>query len=46
MSEISNPVVVISAMTPVDWGYVVFASALICFFLGPRFYRDVKGWLA
>jgi hypothetical protein len=42
----SNPIEVISAMTPIDWGYVVVFSALIFMFLGPRLFQDIKGWLA
>lgn len=46
MSDITNPITVITAMTPVDWGFVLVASALVLGILGPRLLRDLKGWLA
>lgn len=46
MNDIANPITVISAMTPVDWGFVVFSSAIVLGILGPRMLRDIKGWMS
>lgn len=44
--DINNPVEVISAMTVVDWGFVALACGIVFAILGPRMFRDIKGWLA
>jgi hypothetical protein len=46
VSDITNPISVISGMTPVDWGFVLVASALVLGLLGPRLLRDIKGWVS
>lgn len=45
MNDIANPIAVLSAMTPVDWGFVAFASVVVLGILGPRMVRDIQGWL-
>lgn len=31
-------------MGPHEWGMVALASAIILGLLGPRLYRDIRGW--
>ena len=45
MTDVNNPIAVISAMNPVDWGFVALSTVIIFGILGPRLFRDIRGWL-
>lgn len=43
---VNDPIATFSAMTAADWGWVALATVVIFAILGPRMFRDVRGWLS